>query len=401
MFKQRFKIIGLTEDSFSENEDIIRDEIEKVVIGTVFSGGKRHYDIVKGILPDKHRWIEIGRSIENTLNQYAAEKNILIFASGDPLFFGIGETIIREFPEAEVEIKPYLNSLQLLASKIMLPYGKMKTVSLTGRSWGDFDSSLIRGEDMIGILTDRKKTPRTIAERMMAYGYDNYRFNIGENLGSKEEKIYKGLNINDVISHDYVSPNCLIIEKIQKRAIHFGIPDNDFSILEGRPNMITKMPARLLDIALLELGNKHTLWDIGFCTGSISIEAKLRFPHLQIIAFEKRKECEKLMLENVKKFRTPGIETVIGDFLEIDLSQYPVPDAIFLGGYGGDLNKMISTIRSVIKSETTIVFNSVSEKSRSEFIKYSNENGMKVTAEYHLTVDNHNPLTILQVKWEC
>ena len=68
----------------------------------------------------------------------------------------------------------------------------------------------------------------------------------------------------------------------------FGIPEEQFELLDGRANMITKMPVRLLSLSLLDLRNRSVMWDVGFCTGSVSIEAKLQFPHLDIVAFEKR-----------------------------------------------------------------------------------------------------------------
>lgn len=97
------------------------------------------------------------------------------------------------------------------------------------------------------------------------------------------------------------------------------------------------MPVRLLTLSMLDLHNRHSFWDIGFCTGSVSVEAKLQFPHLHITAFEVREEGRELLEKNSRKFGTPGITGVIGDFTETDLSVYPVPDAVFIGGHGGKL----------------------------------------------------------------
>ena len=71
-----------------------------------------------------------------------------------------------------------------------------------------------------------------------------------------------------------------------------GHGDEEFTLLDHRERMITKMPIRLLSLQALDLPLRHTLWDIGFCTGSVSIEAKLQFPHLHIEAFEIRQECD-------------------------------------------------------------------------------------------------------------
>lgn len=80
------------------------------------------------------------------------------------------------------------------------------------------------------------------------------------------------------------------------------------------------------------------MWDVGFCTGSVSVEAKLQFPHLQIVAFEQREEGRALMHDN-SKWGTPGIETVVGDFTEVDATAYPSPDAVFIGGHSGECTR--------------------------------------------------------------
>ena len=84
---------------------------------------------------------------------------------------------------------------------------------------------------------------------------------------------------------------------------------------------------------MLELSDKHSFWDIGFCTGSVSIEAKLQFPFLKVTSFERRAECAELMKQNCRKFGSPGITPVIDDFLTADISKLPAPDAIFIGGH--------------------------------------------------------------------
>ncbi|HBK29516.1 MAG TPA: cobalamin biosynthesis bifunctional protein CbiET, partial [Parabacteroides sp.] len=50
---------------------------------------------------------------------------------------------------------------------------------MTGRDWPAFDEALIRGETLIGVLTDRVHTPAVIAQRMLDYGYSNYEMLIG------------------------------------------------------------------------------------------------------------------------------------------------------------------------------------------------------------------------------
>jgi precorrin-6Y C5,15-methyltransferase (decarboxylating) (EC 2.1.1.132) len=54
-----------------------------------------------------------------------------------------------------------------------------------------------------------------------------------------------------------------------------------------------------------------------------------------VTAFEQRTEGKELMERNSRKFGTPGITTVMGDFLETELGGLPAPDAVFIGGHGG------------------------------------------------------------------
>lgn len=160
--------------------------------------------------------------------------------------------------------------------------------------------------------------------------------------------------------------------------------------------MITKMPVRLLSLAMLDLFGKSTMWDVGFCTGSVSIEAKLQFPELDIVAFERREESRKLIEENCRRFGTPGIEGVIADFMECDLSQYPAPDAVFIGGHGGRLDEMVERISKFLRPGGCMVFNSVSDESCKTFMTAIEKCGRRIVESHRLHLDSYNPIMIMK-----
>lgn len=89
--------------------------------------------------------------------------------------------------------------------------------------------------------------------------------------------------------------------------------------------MITKAPVRLLTLQALALNRRRVFWDVGFCTGSVSIEARLQFPHLTVVSFEVRAEGEELMNINSHRFGTPGITAITGDFLQTATDALPAP----------------------------------------------------------------------------
>ena len=381
----RFVVIGITDNPepwfMPEVLEIIRN-------GKVFSGGRRHHEIVAPLLPADAKWIDITAPLDNVFTQYQSQtsnlkpQTIIVFASGDPLFFGFANTIRRKMPEAEMVVYPTFNALQMLAHRLVMPYHDMRIVSLTGRPWQAFDKALIERAEKIGVLTDREHTPSAIAQRMLDYGYTNYNMSVGEHLGNPSLEKVSTLTLEEAAEHDFDHPNCLILNTNDHKLIMnfsqiiisdnscpihgnscsnhiFGIPDSAFVLLDGREKMITKMPIRLLTLQTLDLPRRHVLWDIGFCTGSVSIEARLQFPHLTVYAFEIRPECEAIIHENARKFGAPGIDIHIGDFLETDITAIPRPDAVFIGGHGGRLKEIMAKVLTVLAPDGVIVFNSV------------------------------------------
>ena len=396
----KFYVIGISDNPLPffppEVLEVIRN-------GNVFSGGKRHHEIVKSLLPKDAEWIDITVPLDAVFEQYHNE--VVVFASGDPLFFGFANTIRRKMPDAEIVIYPTFNSLQLLANRLVMPYHDMRVVSLTGRPWPEFDRALIERVGKIGVLTDKEHTPASIAQRMIDYGYTNYQMHVGEHLGNPELEKVTTLSLEKASQRDYTMPNCVILDAVshQTSAIRhpFGIPDSEFTHLDGREKMITKMPIRLLTLQALVLPEKKVFWDIGSCTGSISIEARLQFPHLHIDAFEIRPECEAIINENARRFGAPGINVHMGDFLKTDIASLPRPDAVFIGGHGGKLKEIMKKVLTVMDDDGIIVFNSVVAPkvltdSQKLWDEACEELDLKQDTPLHIQLNDNHPITILK-----
>lgn len=379
--------------------------MEHIRAGKVFSGGVRHREIVRELLPADARWIAITVPIDNVFAQYeevfAADDDatIVVFASGDPLFFGFANTIRRKLPDAALRLYPYFNSLQLLAHRLAMPYDDMRTVSLTGRPWQELDRALMEQAGKIGILTDREHTPAAIAARMMEYGYTGYTLYVGEHLGNPDKERVRRLTLEEAVQKTFEHPNNLMAVLTQPacgRHHYWSIPDEAFAHLDGRARMITKAPIRLLSLQALELNRRKVFWDIGFCTGSVSIEARLQFPHLTVVAFEVRPQGRELMETNARRFGAPGITAVIGDFLTADLRQLPRPDAVFIGGHGGRLKEMLHRVKEVLQPGGCLVFNSVTAESREAFATGATEEGFCLHPTLHIALNDYNPIDIMK-----
>ena len=401
----KFTVIGITDAP----QPFFPPEVKGIIDdGRVFSGGKRHHEIMAPLLPEGAQWIDITAPIDAVFEQYAHhDGHIIIFASGDPLFFGFANTIKRKLPEADVVLYPSFNSLQILAHRLVMPYHDLRVVSLTGRPWPAFDQALIERTRKIGVLTDREHTPATIARRMLDYGYNYYTMHVGVHLGNPTREQVVSLTLEEATRKVFDHPNCLILSVGEMPPTRpFGLPDQQFDLLYNREKMITKMPIRLLTLQALGLSARHVFWDIGFCTGSVSIEARLQFPHLQVVAFEIRRECEELICHNSRRFGTPGIDVHIGDFLQTDTAHLLRPDAVFIGGHGGRLKEIMAKVHQVLQPGGCIVTNSVSSavvqqmtdrrSSKDLFHEACQELGLKEALPTHIQLNDYNPIDILK-----
>jgi precorrin-6Y C5,15-methyltransferase (decarboxylating) len=161
------------------------------------------------------------------------------------------------------------------------------------------------------------------------------------------------------------------------------------------------MPIRLLTLQTLELPKHRFLWDIGFCTGSISIEARIQFPYLQIEAFEIRPECEPIIQENARRFGAPGINIHMGDFLETNITALPRPDAVFIGGHGGRLKEIMAKVLTVLADDGIIVMNSVKAPkvltdSHQLWDEACSELGLKQELPTKIILNENHPIEILK-----
>ena len=396
MFKHEFTLVGLND---AAEPQFPNEVIQAIEAHRVFAGGARHKALIKHLLPLDYTWYTIKAPIDDVLHQLdSAQEPILVFASGDPLFYGFGATLQRTFPNAEYRYFPTFNSLQLLAHRVGLPYQKMANASVTGRSWQELDAALIRAEHLIGVLTDKHKTPVAIAQRMLDYRFLEYEMIIGEALGGKNERI-KICSLQESQELIFKDLNSVILKKVSPSPRYFGIDENKFLGLPGRPNMITKMPFRLVSLSQLNLKSAQTFFDIGFCTGSITIEARLLFPHLQIAAFEKRSECEAIFQENARRFHAPGVQVIMDDFLtadiELALKTHITLDAAFIGGHGGKLYEIFKRLAPLQKQGARVVLNAVKPENARLFNTVAKASGYKVLEPIDLSLNSHNPITIL------
>lgn len=105
---------------------------------------------------------------------------------------------------------------------------------------------------------------------------------------------------------------------------------------------MTKQEARAAILSKLAVRPEDTCWDIGAGTGSVSVELALQCR--AVWAVERQPEALSLARANREKFGAWNLRLTEGRAPEA-LDGFPAPDAVFIGGSGGELPEILGAVR--------------------------------------------------------
>lgn len=132
-----------------------------------------------------------------------------------------------------------------------------------------------------------------------------------------------------------------------------GIPDAQFERTEDVP--ITKEEIRALQICKAQLSPGQTVYDIGCGSGSITVEAALQIEsNGSVYAIDFDSKAINLTKKNLEKFNVSNVKVIFGNAKE-KISELPEADVIFIGGTGGDTQKIIELCQNKLKPGGRIV----------------------------------------------
>ncbi|MCX7822831.1 MAG: precorrin-6y C5,15-methyltransferase (decarboxylating) subunit CbiE [Syntrophobacterales bacterium] len=267
-------------------------------------------------------------------------KKVMVIASGDPLFYGIGRQLGDLLGRDRLIVFPNITSVQYLFSKLAMPWDDVMCFSLHSEERRDFFYWLRHGRK-IAILTGPSFPPSFIAELIEDHNMgDMVDMVIGEKLGTKEEKISK-LTPAKIRKEQWKNPNIVaLFPKYSVKLTGGFFPEEMFLHDRG---MITKLEVRTLAVSALRLKVGDILWDLGAGSGSISIEASYRVPLRSVHAVERDPKRYEQLLTNVKRFHCGEIICYLEDATNL-VSRLPRPDSIFIGGGGKELGLILKTI---------------------------------------------------------
>ncbi|WP_028403306.1 bifunctional cobalt-precorrin-7 (C(5))-methyltransferase/cobalt-precorrin-6B (C(15))-methyltransferase [Ectobacillus panaciterrae] len=360
------KMIGIGDDG---KQSLLPMYEKWIYESEILIGGKRQL----AFFPDyRGEQIAIEGGLSSLVERLQAEtKNVVILASGDPLFYGIGSYLSSKI---HIEIYPYLSSIQLAFAKMGERWQDAYLTSVHGRSMKGL-AQRIDGKEKVALLTDIENSPNKIAQYLLSFGMTEYRAFVGENLGGENERC-RWFNLEDMIDAEFSALNVVILKKTAENpSWSIGIDDEEFIQRKPDKGLITKKEIRTLSISALRLKKDSVVWDIGTCTGSVAIEAAKIAREGKVFAIEKNEGDLENCKQNLAKFRVDA--TVVHGKAPEGLDSFPDPDAVFIGGTAGGMGDILDICCSRLKDKGRIVLNAVTIENLAEAMAAFKERGFK------------------------
>jgi len=142
------------------------------------------------------------------------------------------------------------------------------------------------------------------------------------------------------------------------RPVRFGLADAEFVQRQPEKGLITKQEVRAVSLARMQLHADSVVWDIGAGSGSVGLEAARLCPQGHVYATEKNDGDYAIAGQNHAAFGVSNYSLYLGKAPE-GIDAWPDPDAVFIGGSGGELAGLIQTIVTRLRPNGTLVMNFV------------------------------------------
>jgi precorrin-6y C5,15-methyltransferase (decarboxylating) CbiE subunit/precorrin-6Y C5,15-methyltransferase (decarboxylating) CbiT subunit len=255
-----------------------------------------------------------------------AGSELAVLASGDPMFYGIGSTLVGLLGAGHVRVLPHLSSVSLAASRLGWPLDDVDVVSLVGRP-RELLHPLLQPGRRVFALTAETTAAAAIRKLLDDRGFSGSQVTVLADLGGEQETVgpaggrpHSRLAIIAIDCRPG-TPGAAPLPRVP------GLPDDAFE----HDGQITKREIRALALAVLAPVPGQLLWDVGAGSGSIGIEWMRVHPASRTIAVEPRPDRRERITRNAAALGVPGLVVVPGSAPGA-LSGLPRPDAVFVGG---------------------------------------------------------------------
>lgn len=310
--------------------------------------------------------IAIGSDLPAAVERLRAalgKKRIAVVASGDPLFYGTARYFCEKVGAEQFEVVPHVSSMQLAFARIKETWEEAYLSDLSARPLEDAIDK-IRTAETVGLFTSEVNNPARVARELLARGIDYFTVWVCENLGGKDERITKG-ELTDIRDMRFDPLNILILKRKPNRPDvpragaklrRFGNPDDVFAQSRPKSGLITQAEVRAIALAQLDLHSGNVFWDVGAGSGSVAIEAAALVAPAPSYAIEQDSSDYHLIVANAQQFGVTNVRPIFGTAPEV-FADLPAPDAIFIGGNGGEVARLMEACFAALRPGGRLVTN--------------------------------------------
>ncbi len=318
-------IVGIGEDGLDGLSPTARMAIQNA---EYIVGGKRHHTLVGDVSAERINWPSPFDALIAQL-QSLRGKNVVVLATGDPLWFSVGNNIAAAFDMAEVQFHAHVGAFQLAAAELGWGLQDVDCLTVHGRPIERVKAFLQNGRKLL-LLTSNGAAVSNIAALLSKAGFGNSKLSAISHLGGNDQNRFDGIASD--WEHSVPDLNTLAIECVadidaQVFPQTYGLPDDAFK----HDGTMTKQEVRAITLAKLMPMPDALLWDVGCGCGSVAVEWMRSARNARAIGIETREDRRafaKANAMNLGGFDLPLIDQPVPEAL----TGLETPDAIFIGG---------------------------------------------------------------------
>ncbi len=346
-------VIGLGADGAA---GLRPEQIERILAADFLAGGARHLAHFPQARGERFAIRDNLAALFAQLRDRRAEQRCVVLASGDPLFYGIGRSLVRALGDDNVRLEPALSAMQLAFARAGLSWQDAALTSVHGRDPRTVLLPLL-GKPLLGLFTQDGDSPAAVARFLERYRLGNYYAAVVcENLGTADERVTHWANLHELAGRRFGALNYLILERVRypsplgevegRRALAPGIPDEEFSGPTSGPEMLTHQEVRTVILGKLLLPTEpgDTVWDVGAGLGTVSVELAVLRPHLEVVAVERDPARASWVRRNRQRFGCYNLRVVVGEAPDALEGEAERPRLVFVGGSGGRLAALLAAV---------------------------------------------------------
>lgn len=362
-------VVGIGEDGWTGLSGAARALIESA---EVLAGGARHLDLVPDTGAERMAWHDLRRDLTDLLGRRG--RRVVVLASGDPMWFGVGATIAKHVAPAEWTVVPAPGAFSLAAARMGWSLQEVVTLSVHARPLEVLHLQVTPGARLL-LLTQDGDSPARIAALLAERGFGPSPVTVFERLGGPAERRVDAAAsalagsfdpLNTVAVECRPGPGARALSRLA------GLPDDAF-LHDGQ---VTKREVRAVTLAALAPLPGELLWDVGAGCGSIAVEWARAGG--EAVAIDKDAAHCGMVAVNAARLGVPRVDVRRLEAPTGLAELEGAPDAVFVGG-GVSRPGLLEACWAALRPGGRLVANAVTTEGEAALLAWHAARGGELT----------------------